>query len=152
MALQEYRPRETKSSMKTFHWAIIRSGFAPATRLAQMRGTPTAYLFARHLPDAVTQVNHERMCRLAGVSRAGFHRTLEQHYGVEQDIELRSEIQKIAIEHRRSYGYRRVQRTLKKRGFVVNHKRVLRMMKEDDLLSLRQHKFVVTHQKACGQP
>src|SRR5258708_1062269 len=45
MALQEYRPRETKSSMKTFHWIIIRFAFVPATRLTQKPGTPKAYRF-----------------------------------------------------------------------------------------------------------
>jgi transposase InsO family protein len=88
----------------------------------------------------------ERMCRLAGVSRAGFYRELEQSYGVEQDMELRSEMQKIVLEHRRRYGYRRVLRALRDRGFYVNHKRVLRWMREDNLLSLRQPQFVVTTQ------
>lgn len=86
----------------------------------------------------------ERMCRLAGVSRAGFYRTLEQHYGVEQDMELRSMIQKIAIQNRRRYGYRRIQIELHKSGLQVSHKRILRLMQEDDLLALRRHKFVVT--------
>jgi transposase InsO family protein len=86
----------------------------------------------------------ERMCRLAGVSRAGFYRTLEQQYGVEQDMELRSMMQQVAVQNRRRYGYRRITQELQKRGFEVNHKRVRRMMKEDDLLSLRRRKFVVT--------
>jgi transposase InsO family protein len=88
----------------------------------------------------------ERMCRLAAVSRAGFYRELEQSYGVEQDMELRSEMQRIALEHRRRYGYRRMRRELGQRGFCVNHKRVLRLMREDNLLSVRQRKFVVTTQ------
>jgi len=88
----------------------------------------------------------ERMCRLAGVSRAGFYRELEQSAGVEQDMELRSEMQRIAVQHRRRYGYRRMRLELKKSGFEVNHKRVLRLMREDNLLSLRPRKFVVTTQ------
>jgi putative transposase len=90
----------------------------------------------------------EHMCRLAGVSRAGFYRELEASHGVEQDqdqeMELRSEMQRIALEHRRRYGYRRILWELRKRGFWVNHKRVLRLLREDNLLSLRQRKFVVT--------
>ena len=42
------------------------------------------------------------------------------------------------------YGWRRVQAELKRRGWVVNHKRVRRIMREDNLLCLRRRKFVVT--------
>ena len=86
----------------------------------------------------------ERMCWLAGVSRAGFYRSLEQSYGVQQDMELRAEMQRIVLQNRRRYGYRRVRIELQKGGFYVNHKRVLRLMREDNLLSLRPRKFVVT--------
>ena len=86
----------------------------------------------------------ERMCWLAGVSRAGFYRGLEQSYGVQQDMELRSEMQRIVLQNRHRYGYRRVRIELQKGGFYVNHKRVLRLMREDNLLSLRARKFVVT--------
>jgi transposase InsO family protein len=88
----------------------------------------------------------ERMCRLAGVSRAGFYRELEQSHGVEQDLELRSEMQRIALQNRRCYGYRRMTCALQNRGFPVNGKRVLRLMREDNLLSLRRRKFVRTTQ------
>ena len=92
----------------------------------------------------------ERMCRLAGVSRAGFYRQLERSYGVEQDMKLRSEIQSIALQHRRRYGYRRITAELQQRGFQVNGKRVLRLLREDNLLSLRQRKFVVPTQSQPG--
>jgi len=46
----------------------------------------------------------ERMCRLTGVSRAGFYRCLQQQVPVEEDMEVRSAIQQIAVEHRRRYG------------------------------------------------
>jgi putative transposase len=88
----------------------------------------------------------EQMCRLGGVSRAGFYRGLEASYGVQQDMELRSEMQRIALEHRRRYGYRRMGAELERRGFYVNHKRVLRLMREDNLLAVGRHKFVRTTQ------
>ena len=59
-------------------------------------------------------------------------------------LELRSEMQRIALQHRRRYGYRRITAELQQRGFQVNGKRVLRLLREDNLLSLRQRKFVVT--------
>ena len=50
----------------------------------------------------------ERMCGLARVSRAGFYRSLQEYVPVEEDMEVRSAIQMIALEHRRRYGYRRI--------------------------------------------
>lgn len=92
----------------------------------------------------------ERMCRLARVSRAGFYRWLEKLHGVQRDpqmeMELRSAMQRIVTQHRRRYGYRRVTAELQYQGFRVNGKRVLRMMREDNLLALGQRKFVVTTQ------
>ena len=61
----------------------------------------------------------------------------------DQDIDLRDEIQKIALEFP-YYGRRRVAAELKRRGWKVNHKRVHRIMREDNLLCLRRRKFVVT--------
>ena len=86
----------------------------------------------------------EQMCRLAGVSRAGFYRSLQEHAPAEEDMEVRSEIQKIFAEHKRRYGYRRVSAELRRRGHVVNYKRVARLMREDNLLAVQPKAFVVT--------
>jgi putative transposase len=86
----------------------------------------------------------ERMCQLAGVSRAGFYRSLQGRAPVEEDMEVRSVIQQIAVEHRRRYGYRRISAELRRRGMLVNHKRVLRILREDNLLAVQPRAFVVT--------
>lgn len=86
----------------------------------------------------------ERMCELAQVSRAGFYRSLREQQPVEEEMEVRSAIQQIAVEHRRRYGYRRISAELRRRGMPVNHKRVLRMMREDNLLAVERRRFVVT--------
>ena len=86
----------------------------------------------------------ERMCQITGVSRAGFYRSLQERAPVEEDMEVRSEIQKIFAEHKRRYGYRRVSAELRRRGMVVNHKRVARLMQEDNLLAVQPKAFVVT--------
>ncbi len=65
----------------------------------------------------------ERMCQLAGVGRAGFYRSLQEKIPAEEDMEVRSAIQQIAVEHRRRYGYRRISAELRRRGMLVNHKR-----------------------------
>jgi putative transposase len=86
----------------------------------------------------------ERMCRLTQISRAGYYRSFQEHSPVEEEMLVRSMIQQIVVEHRRRYGYRRVVLELDKRGLVVNHKRVLRLMREDNLLALQSKRFVVT--------
>jgi putative transposase len=59
-------------------------------------------------------------------------------------MEVRSAIQQIALEHRRRYGYRRITAELHRRGMQVNHKRVARIMREDNLLGMQPARFVVT--------
>jgi transposase InsO family protein len=86
----------------------------------------------------------ERMCQLAGVSRAGFYRWLERTDPADEDMELRSMIQEIVLEHKRRYGYRRVTAELRRRGMVVNRKRVARLMREDNLLAVQPRSFVTT--------
>ena len=86
------------------------------------------------------------MCRLAQVSRAGYYRFLQPSYPGEEEMEVRSAIQQIVLEHRRRYGYRRVAVELRRRGMALNHKRVLRLMREDNLLSVQPKAFVVTTQ------
>jgi putative transposase len=86
----------------------------------------------------------ERMCHLAAVSRASFYRSLQEQQPVEEDMEVRSAIQHIALEHRRRYGYRRINAELRRRGMLVNQKRVLRLMREDNLLAVQPRAFVVT--------
>jgi len=83
------------------------------------------------------------MCALATLNRATFYRWLRRSAPKDSAMELREQMQRICVEHRR-YGYRRVTVALRYAGFAVNHKRVLRLMKQDNLLALRKRKFVVT--------
>jgi putative transposase len=82
-------------------------------------------------------------CRATGLSRAGFYRRYEEHEPRQADVELRDAIQKIAIENR-FYGYRRVTAALNQQNWAVNHKRVLRLMRADNLLALRKRRYVLT--------
>ena len=84
----------------------------------------------------------ERLCLLGGVSRAGFYRFGEVHAPKRTEADLRDKIQKIALDNR-FYGSRRVCRDLwRVDGLKVNHKHVLRLMREDNLLCLREKPFV----------
>jgi putative transposase len=81
------------------------------------------------------------LLRLAGVSRAGFYRRQEAKAPARADTELRHAIHAIALEHRH-YGHRPVTAQLKRDGFDINRKRVLRLMGEDNLLALRKKGFI----------
>src|SRR5260370_29078581 len=84
------------------------------------------------------------MCYLAGGRRAGYYRQLAETEQDEAEMALRTAIQEIVLAHHRRYGYRRVTAELHRRGMRVNHKRVLRMLRTDNLLAVRFRKFVLT--------
>ena len=83
------------------------------------------------------------LCQMTGLSRAGFYRWRVPRQATPVEMELRDQMQKVALESP-AYGYRRITAELQQRGFAVNHKRVLRMMREDNLLCVRRRAFVVT--------
>jgi putative transposase len=83
------------------------------------------------------------LCQMTGLSRAGFYRSRLPRRATPVEMEIRDEMQKVAVESP-AYGYRRITAELERRGFAVNHKRVLRMMREDNLLCVRRRSFVVT--------
>jgi transposase InsO family protein len=83
----------------------------------------------------------ERMCRLAGVSRAGYYRHWQASSPRREEAGLRDAIQRLALANPH-YGYRRIAVLLGREGWRANHKRVLRLMREDNLLCLRKAGFV----------
>jgi putative transposase len=99
-----------------------------------------------------TPIPSQRLCQLATVSRAGFYRWRNAPPAVDADMDLRDEIQRIALEFN-SYGRRRMHKELKDRGWVVSQKRVRGIMREDNLLCLRRRRFVVrTTDSNHGRP
>jgi len=91
------------------------------------------------------------MCALAKVSRAGFYRFPSARSRGDAEIKLRDAMQRIALEFP-SYGWPRMTEELKRRGWAANHKRVYRLMREDNLLCLRRRKFVATTDSAHRLP
>lgn len=85
----------------------------------------------------------ERMCRLAAVSRAGYYRRWQASAPKREETGLRDRIQFLALANRH-YGYRRIGALLGREGWRVNDKRVLRLMREDNLLCMRKAAFVPT--------
>jgi len=100
------------------------------------------YPYVEKEMSLATPIPMERLCELAKVSRAGFYRWRNAPPAVDADMNLRDEIQRIALEFP-CYGRRRIRKELQRRGWKVNHKRVRRIMREDDLLCLRRKRFLV---------
>ena len=83
----------------------------------------------------------ERLCTLAQVSRAGYYRHWQAVAPRTAETALRDEVQRLALADRHC-GYRRIAESLQRAGWRVNRKRVLRLMREDNLLCLRKKAFV----------
>ena len=93
------------------------------------------------LPRPQGELTVERMCVLAGVSRAGYYRRWRASAPRQEETTVRDAIQRVVLANRR-YGYRRIAAQLRRDGLVANHKRVLRLMRQDNLLCLRKRPFV----------
>jgi len=87
------------------------------------------------------QAEVANLCRIAELSRASYYRWREPKVSLREDADLRDQIQKLSLQ-RRHEGYRRITQRLRNLGLVVNAKRVLRLMRNDNLLSLRKKPFV----------
>jgi len=91
------------------------------------------------------------LCQAAGVSRASYYRWLTPAAQSPLEMAIRGQLQQVALESP-AYGYRRITAELRHRGVAVNHKRVLRMMREDNLLCLRRKSYVVTTDSRHDHP
>jgi putative transposase len=100
-----------------------------------------------------TQLSISESCRTLDVSRYGYYKWLKRSETVPSEnseyMELKDQIQGIALEFP-GYGYRRITAELQNRGYAVNHKRVLRMMRQDNLLCLKRKFKPVTTDSSHG--
>jgi putative transposase len=85
----------------------------------------------------------ERLCELGRVARASYYRWWKRAAPGEAGGELHDRLQRMCLAHR-GYGYRRVQAALRQQGFRVNHKKIRRLMREDNLLAVRRRKWITT--------
>lgn len=83
------------------------------------------------------------MCESTRISRASYYRNWKNREPKEEKVAVRDALQRLALRYR-YYGYRRIGKVLKGEGWLINHKRVLRLMREDNLLSIRRRRFIVT--------
>ncbi len=103
------------------------------------------------LVAAQTDLPLTRVSQLLGAGRTTLYRLRRAQPVREAEMELRDRIQRIALEMP-AYGYRRITATLQREGQQINHRRVLRLMRADNLLCLRTRPFVRTTDSDHGFP
>jgi putative transposase len=84
------------------------------------------------------------MCELAGVSRAGYYRHWLESKPRQEETALRDVIQRLSLAQRKNgyrEGYRPITMALQRMGWPVNHKRVARIRREDNLLCVPKKSF-----------
>jgi putative transposase len=82
----------------------------------------------------------ERMCVLAGVSRAGYYRHFLDAAPRQAETALRDAIQRLSLAEKHR-GYRVITIRLQRAGWTINHKRVARIRREDNLLCVPRKAF-----------
>ena len=77
----------------------------------------------------VTEFALEILLKIIRLARSTYYYHLKQLDQTDKNQTIKAEIQAIFTEHKGNYGYRRITLALRNRGFVVNHKKVQRLMK-----------------------
>lgn len=97
--------------------------------------------------DAYPDLSIRRLCAAVSASRSWWYARPSAEARGERDTALRDAIEQIVLAFP-GYGYRRVTKTLQRDGWAINHKRVLRVMREESLLCQLERRFVRTTDSA----
>ena len=103
------------------------------------------------LQQQLPTLSLRHLCRLVGVSRSWYYAHPSAEALAERDLDLRDAIERVTLDFP-GYGYRRVTHALARSGWIVNHKRVLRVMRQESLLCHLKRRYLVTTDSAHGLP
>jgi len=103
------------------------------------------------LQAAFPAVSLRQLCPLLGISRSGVYAARHRTASTSAEVALRDAIERIVLEMP-GYGYRRVTHELRRQGWPVKAKRVLRIMRQESLLCQLKRHFVVTTDSRHGWP
>ncbi|QKV78036.1 IS3 family transposase [Amycolatopsis sp. Hca4] len=108
----------------------------------------------RFISEHRTTFGVKRLCQVLGLRRQGFHEWVAAEEAraarAEAEAGLVRVIAGIHAEHRGAYGVPRVTAELHRRGIVVNHKRVERLMREHGLAGITRRKRRALTRPAAG--
>lgn len=111
----------------------------------RLRSHPGADAGTRRTDDSTDVVTGQRRS-------AGFYRHWSEKGPGEEETAVRTAIHEIALAHHHRYGRPRITEGLRRRGMVVNHKRVGRMLREDNLLAIQRRKYILTTDSRYDHP
>jgi len=97
--------------------------------------------------DTYPALSIRHLCELVGTGRTWYYTRPSDEEVAARDTALRAAVERVVLEFP-GYGYRRVTKALQRDGWTVNHKRVLRVMRQESLLCQLQRRFVVTTHSA----
>jgi putative transposase len=89
------------------------------------------------------EVSVKGLCELFSVSRSWYYQKPSPRHKAERDVALRDAVERMVLEFP-GYGYRRVTEALKRHGWLVNHKKVLQVMRKESLLCQLRRRFKAT--------
>lgn len=98
---------------------------------------------------AYPELSIRRLGELVGAGRTWYYTHPSPDEVAARDTALRDAIERLVLDFP-GYGYRRVTKALQREGWVVNHKRVRRVMRQESLLCQLERRFVVTTDSAHG--
>jgi len=119
--------------------------------LQSLTGKPRRIITSRRKPKKVAKGSSQKCCAMGEVSRAGSYRYDPDREDSDYDLDLRSEMLRIALEFS-GYGRPRTTAELKRHSWQVNHKRVARIILDHILLCLRRKTFTTTTDSRHGLP
>ena len=99
--------------------------------------------------EAYPDLSIRRLCAAVGASRTWWYTHPPADEVAARDTALRDAIERLVLEFP-GYGYRRVTKALQRDGWAINHKHVLRVMREESLLCQLERRFVRTTDSAHG--
>ena len=100
----------------------------------------------------MTEFSLDILLKAIKLARSTYYYHLKQLDKPDKNQELKAEIQSIFIEHKGNYGYRRIHLELRNRGYLVNHKRVQRLMEVLNLQAkMRQKRKYSSHKGDVGK-
>jgi transposase InsO family protein len=105
----------------------------------------------KHQRQTTPAFSVRRMCRVLARGRATYYRARRMEGGQARDGTLRRQLRRLALAWP-AYGYRRLTQARRRRGVIVNRKRVLRLMREEQLVARRRRRFVYTTDSRHGHP
>ena len=100
----------------------------------------------------MTEFSLDILLKAIKLARSTYYYHLKQLDKPDKDQKLKAEIQAIFTEHKGNYGYRRIHLELRNRGYLVNQKRVQRLMKVLNLQAkIRQKRKYSSHKGDVGK-